>query len=55
MKALRCVKKWLCSLWDSGVNLSTARNCGNASAGRIDSHKWESKIEIWQCLSHRCH
>lgn len=55
MKVLRFIQKWLCKLWGSadrhlpegilrtaeGVSLSTG----------IDSHKWESKIEILGHLS----
>ena len=36
MKALRFILKWLLSMWNSEANISTG----------IDSHKWESKIEI---------
>jgi hypothetical protein len=36
MKALRFIRKWLFSLWNFEANISTG----------IDSHKWESKIEI---------
>jgi len=45
MRALRFIQKWLGKLWASGVSLSTG----------IDSHKWESKIEILGRLSSRCH
>jgi len=48
MKVLRFIQKWLSKLWGSadrhpaeGVSLSTG----------IDSHKWESKIEILGNLS----
>jgi len=40
MKVLRLIVKWFCRLW----------HCGHNSAG-IDSHKWESKIEIHKHLS----
>ena len=36
MKILRYIKKWLVELIDSGF---CASNC-------VDSHNWESKIEI---------
>ena len=36
MKALRFILKWLLSLWNLEANISTG----------VDSHKWESKIEI---------
>jgi hypothetical protein len=42
MKVLRSIKKWLNRLWGSGGSLTTT----------IDSHKWESKIEILGNLSH---
>ncbi|UCD00192.1 MAG: hypothetical protein JSW66_09980 [Phycisphaerales bacterium] len=44
MKALRFIRKWWQSLWglDAGI-----------SAG-IDSHLWESKIEILTSSSHGC-
>ncbi len=41
MKALRYIRKWLHQLWCSQVSLST----------EIDSHQWESKIEILGSLS----
>ena len=41
MKALQIIRKWLVSLW----NLETSLSNG------IDSHKWESKIEIMTNLS----
>jgi hypothetical protein len=40
MKALRYILKWLLSLWNFEANISTG----------IDSHKWESKIEIMTSL-----
>jgi hypothetical protein len=40
MKALRFIRKWLLSLWNFEANISTG----------IDSHKWESKIEIMTTL-----
>ncbi|MHC4679988.1 MAG: hypothetical protein ACYTEK_14960 [Planctomycetota bacterium] len=42
MKALRLIRKWWQSLW--GLDASV-------SAG-IDSHRWESKIEILASVSH---
>ena len=45
MRVLRFIQKWLCKLWGSGLSLSTG----------IDSHKWESKIEILSHLSNRCY
>ena len=36
MKILRNIQKWLLKLMDSGFCVSTG----------VDSHKWESKIEI---------
>jgi hypothetical protein len=41
MKALRFIREWLLSLWGLEENLLTG----------IDSHKWESKIEILASLS----
>jgi hypothetical protein len=41
MNALRYIRKWLHRLWCSQVDLPT----------EIDSHKWESKIEILGSLS----
>ncbi len=43
MRLVRFIKKWLADLWGSGMSLSTG----------LDSHKWESKIEILGHLSHR--
>jgi hypothetical protein len=49
MKALRFVQKWLhrllTCLMDGGLNFDA-----NLPAG-IDSHRWESKIEILGSLS----
>lgn len=42
MKALRFIRNWLYSLWDFDASVSTG----------IDSHTWESKIEILGSLSH---
>jgi hypothetical protein len=42
MKTLRFIRNWLYSLWDFDVRVSTG----------IDSHTWESKIEILGSLSH---
>jgi hypothetical protein len=41
MKALQIIRKWLLSLWNLEASLSNG----------IDSHKWESKIEIMTNLS----
>jgi len=43
MKALQIIRKWLLSLWNLEASPSTG----------IDSHKWESKIEIMTNLSCR--
>ena len=43
MKALQIIRKWLLSLWNFEASPSTG----------IDSHKWESKIEIMTNLSCR--
>ncbi|MHC4430559.1 MAG: hypothetical protein ACYTBS_11820 [Planctomycetota bacterium] len=43
MRLVRIITKWLSSLWGTGTSLSTG----------LDSHKWESKIEILGHLSHR--
>jgi len=43
MKALQIIRKWLLSLW----NFEASQSNG------IDSHKWESKIEIMTNLSCR--
>jgi len=40
MKALREIIKWLVSLWNFEADPSTG----------IDSHKWESKIEMMASL-----
>ena len=43
MKLVRFIKEWLHDIWNAGMSLSTG----------LDSHKWESKIEILGHLSHR--
>lgn len=43
MKALRFIQKWLHRWWAAEANLSAG----------IDSHRWESKIEILGSLSGR--
>jgi hypothetical protein len=43
MKALRYILKWLLSIWNFEASPSTG----------IDSHKWESKMEIMTGLSCR--
>ncbi|MDT8300717.1 MAG: hypothetical protein RQ760_04475 [Sedimentisphaerales bacterium] len=45
MKVLRYINKWLHKSWDTNVNMPTG----------IDSHKWNSKMEILGCLSSRSH
>jgi hypothetical protein len=45
MKVLRFLQKWWLELWNSGLDWTTG----------VDSHKWESKIEIFRCLSGTCH
>jgi hypothetical protein len=45
MKVLRSINKWLHKFW----NPSTSMPSG------IDSHKWDSKIEILGSLSSRSH
>jgi len=44
MKALRFIRKWWHNLWSLNASLSTG----------IDSHMWDSKIEILASISHRC-
>jgi len=44
MRILRHIGKWLYELLCSDLGLSTG----------IDSHKWESKIEILGRISSRC-
>jgi hypothetical protein len=43
MRVLRFIQEWLNRLWGPGITLPTG----------IDSHKWESKIEILGCCSRR--
>jgi hypothetical protein len=43
MKLVRFIKEWLHDIWTAGMSLSTS----------LDSHKWESKLEILGHLSHR--
>ncbi len=45
MKVLRYINKWLHKSWDANVSMPTG----------IDSHKWNSKMEILGCLSSRSH
>ena len=45
MKVLRCINKWLHKFRDSNVSMPTG----------IDSHKWNSKMEILGSLSSRSH
>ncbi len=45
MRILRLIKRWLEKLCNSGAALSTG----------IDSHKWETKIEILGNLSRTYH
>lgn len=42
MKLVRFIKEWLLDIWNAGMYLSTD----------LDSHKWESKIEIFGHLLH---
>jgi hypothetical protein len=43
MRVVRFIKEWLQDLWGSGMAISNG----------LDSHKWESKIEILGNLTHR--
>ena len=43
MKLVRFIIEWLRDILSPGINLSSG----------LDSHKWESKLEIWGHLSHR--
>ncbi len=45
MKVLQYINKWLHKIWDSNMSMTND----------IDSHKWDSKIEILGCLSSRSH
>jgi hypothetical protein len=45
MKVLKHINKWLHKFWDPNVSMQT----------RIDSHKWDNKIEILGSLSSRSH
>ena len=45
MKVLRYINKWLHKSWDTNVSMPTG----------IDSHKWNSKMEILGSLSSRSH
>ncbi len=45
MKVLRHINKWLQKFWEPNVSMPRG----------IDSHKWDSKIEILGCLSSRSH
>ena len=45
MKVLRYINKWLHKFWDPTVIMPAG----------IDSHKWDSKIEILGSLSSRSH
>ena len=45
MKVLRYINKWLHKFWDPNVIMPAG----------IDSHKWDSKIEILGSLSSRSH
>jgi hypothetical protein len=44
MKTLRFIRKWWHNLWSLNASLSTG----------IDSHTWDSKIEIWASASYKC-
>ncbi len=43
MKLVRFIIEWLHDVLTAGMSPSTG----------LDSHKWESKLEIWGHLSHR--
>ena len=45
MKVFRSINKWLNKFWNSNTSMPSG----------IDSHKWDSKIEILGCLSSRSH
>jgi hypothetical protein len=45
MKVLRYINKWLHKFWDSNMSVPAG----------IDSHKWDSKIEILGSMSSRSH
>jgi hypothetical protein len=45
MKVLRYINKRLHKFWEPNMSVTAG----------IDSHKWESKIEILGCLSGRSH
>jgi hypothetical protein len=45
MRALQFIERLLRGLWRSGQSMPTG----------IDSHKWESKLEILRLLSTGCH
>jgi hypothetical protein len=42
MRLVRYIQEWLSDLWNAGLSVSTG----------LDSHKWESKIEILGRISH---
>jgi len=42
MRLVRFIKEWLLDIFSAGLSLST----------NLDSHKWESKIEIFGHLLH---
>jgi len=44
MKTFRFIRKWWHNLWSLNASFSTG----------IDSHTWDSKIEILANISHRC-
>lgn len=45
MKALRHIRKWMNQLWRYKPAITNV----------IDSHRWESKMQMWTCLSSRPH
>jgi len=45
MKVFRYINKWLHKIWEPNISMQTG----------IDSHKWNSKMEILGCLSSRSH
>jgi len=45
MEALRTIWKWLWELWVMGPDVSF----------RVDTHRWENKMETLRLLSSGCH
>ena len=44
MEAMRMIWKWLCELWVTKPDVSF----------RVDTHKWENKMETLRLLSSAC-